>query len=63
MLVVLLIFVSMLGRRVRWLGLGLLLVFGAGSCDAASCSVSSAAVCVGNAGAAAGARYESPSMP
>ena len=53
MLLVLLIFVSTLRRRVQRLALGFLLVFGAGFC----------AVCVGNAGAAAGAGYELPSMP
>ena len=36
----------------------LLLVFGAGSCDRSSFSVSSGAVCVGNAGAGVGAGYE-----
>ena len=42
--------------------LGLLLVFGAVSCDRASSSVSSGAVCVGNAGGVVGAGYELPSM-
>ena len=40
----------------------LLLVFGAVSCDRSSSSVSSGAVCVGNAGGAVGAGYELPSM-